>query len=140
MKSSEPLRADAELAFEVAREVAGIVPTGSRHHLFDAEERRLNQLGGILQAKLAREARRRGSSLLAEQARQVGRREIDCLRQLFDRERRGAMLLHQRDDVADADVVPAIHAIQNYNARAELPVRSSIKIVALPDRFGTWLD
>jgi len=123
--SAQAVRAHAELPLEVAAEMARVVPADRRHDFFDAEERRLNQFVGVAEPQRAREVRGRGAGLFTEEPRQLRWRQVDRVCQLFDRERRGEVLVDQSDDVADADVVAAIHACPNYNERADsaCPVR-----------------
>src|SRR5881628_2603625 len=82
--------------FELAAEMARVVPAARGHHFLDGEKRCQEQIARVIERELTLHARGRAAELFAEQVPEVRRRQIDGGCELGDTERPRAMAFHQR--------------------------------------------
>ena len=81
--------------FEVPDEVAFVADTDSRHDLFDAEERSLQEFLGLFHTERAEKFVRGGAGFVFEQLMQTRRGEVHGLRKLAEGERVVWALFHK---------------------------------------------
>ena len=95
--------------FELAAEMARVVPAARGHHFLHREKRRLQQIARVIEREVMLNTYWRAAELLAEQASEVRRRQVDGAREGRDLERPRAVALHERQHAPDPRL-PRIHA------------------------------
>jgi hypothetical protein len=92
--------------------MARVVAADERHHLFDGEERTLEQETRPQHAQRLEVARRRGADLAQEQVSEPRGRQIDVRREAVDRKGSAEALFHGGEGRFDARVHPVRLNIQ----------------------------